>query len=312
MFSLEQLVGFVAVAEEGHFGRAAVRLNMTQPPLSRRVQALEQQIGVQLLDRSQRGVRLTAAGHSMLADARRILQLAERSAHSARRAMAGETGTITFGFTASSGYVHLETVLATARARLPRVDLVLREMVTSAQRAALLAGDLDVGLVRPPVDSAELTELPFARERLIAALPARHPLATRPAAPDVRDLDGVPFLMYDPDEARYFHDLLRRLFHQVGAAPVYVQHASQVHTLLALVGAGLGICLVPEAARRLHVDGVVFRPVTGMGTTRADLHLAWRTDHEGPALAALLRALESMGALGSARAGGLGEGPGEA
>ncbi|WP_225827423.1 LysR substrate-binding domain-containing protein [Streptomyces naphthomycinicus] len=291
MFSLDQLAGFVAVAEEGHFGRAAARLNMTQPPLSRRVQALEQQIGVQLLDRSQRGVRLTAAGHSLLADARRILQLSERSVHSARRAMAGETGTITFGFTASSGYVHLETVLATARARLPRVDLVLREMVTSAQCAALLAGDLDVGLVRPPLDSPELSQLPFAREPLVAALPAGHPLATRAAAPDVRDLDGVPFLMYDPDEAWYFHDLLGRLFQRADATPVYVQHASQVHTLLALVGAGLGICLVPEAARRLHADGVVFRPVTGMDDTRAELRLAWCSDHEGPALTALVAAL---------------------
>lgn len=291
MFSLEQLAGFVAVAEEGHFGRAAARLNMTQPPLSRRVQALEQRIGVPLLDRSQRGVRLTAAGHSLLADARRILQLSERSVHAARHAMAGETGTITFGFTASSGYVHLETVLATARARLPRVELVLREMVTAAQRAALLAGDLDIGLVRPPVESAELSRLPFTCEPLVAALPAGHPLATRAEAPDVRDLDGVPFLMYDPDEAWYFHDLLRRLFRRAGATPVYVQHASQVHTLLALVGAGLGVCLVPEAARRLHAAGVVFRPLTGMDDTRAELHLAWCTDHEGPALTALLAAL---------------------
>ncbi|MFF8730928.1 LysR substrate-binding domain-containing protein [Streptomyces sp. NPDC015171] len=291
MFSLDQLSGFVAVAEEGHFGRAAARLNMTQPPLSRRIQALEQRIGVQLFDRSQRGVRLTAAGHSLLADARRILQLSERSVHSARRAMAGETGTITFGFTASSGYVHLETVLATARARLPRVDLVLREMVTSAQCAALLAGDLDIGLVRPPADAAELSRLPFAREPLVAALPAGHPLATRAAAPDVRDLDGVPFLMYDPDEAWYFHDLLSRLFQRAGAAPGYVQHASQVHTLLALVGTGLGISLVPEAARRLRPAGVVFRPVTGMDDTRAELHLAWCSDHEVPALTALVTAL---------------------
>ncbi|MET8830356.1 LysR substrate-binding domain-containing protein [Streptomyces sp. NPDC004610] len=291
MYSLEQLAGFVAVAEEGHFGRAAARLHMTQPPLSRRVQALEQQLGVDLLDRSRRGVRLTAAGHSLLADARRILGLAERSVHSARRAMAGETGTLTFGFTASSGYVHLETVLGIARTRLPGVHLVLREMVTSAQRAALLAGDLDTGLVRPPVASPELTRRPFAREPLLAALPAAHPLATRDTPPDVRDLHGEPFLMYDPDEARYFHDLLDRLFERTGTAPVHVQYASQVHTLLALVGAGLGVCLVPEAARRLGPAGVVFRPLTGTGATRAELQLAWRTDHDSPALGALLTAL---------------------
>ncbi|MFD7920237.1 LysR family transcriptional regulator [Streptomyces sp. NPDC059740] len=298
MFSLEHLTSFVAVAEELHFGRAAARLTMTQPPLSRRIQALEHEVGVELLERSRRTVRLTPAGRVFLADARRILELSEQAALSARRVPGGEVGTVTLGFTAATAYSYLETVLAAVRDRLPHVDLVLREMVSSAQRAALLAGDLDLGLVRPPMGGPGLATAPLAREPLVAALPADHRLARRGTDPDVRDFDGEPFVMYSPAEARYFYEVLSRAFRDARVTPRYVQHLAQVHTILTLVRSGHGVSLVPAAATRLGLTGVVLRPVTGVGEEPVELEMAWRATNDNPALAALVDLLRSAAAAG--------------
>jgi len=154
VFSMEQLESFVAVAEEQHFGRAAVRLHITQPPLSRRIQLLEEQLGVELFDRSRRAVKLTSAGRVFLLDARKILKLAQEAALSARRAPLGEIGLVTIGFTAASAYTFLEAVVSAANAELPEVELVLREMVSSVQLESLLSGTIDIGMVRPPASGA--------------------------------------------------------------------------------------------------------------------------------------------------------------
>ncbi|MFF9839087.1 LysR family transcriptional regulator [Streptomyces sp. NPDC013740] len=291
MFSLEQLHGFVAVAEELHFGRAADRLNLTQPPLSRRIQQLEREMGVELLTRTRRSVRLTPAGRAFLADARRILELSEHATLSARRTSLGQAGTVSLGFTAVAAYSQLDSVLTAVREQLPHVDLVLREAVSSTLRAALLAGDLDLALVRPPADDPGLVTAPLSRETLLAALPAGHRLAGRAADPDVGDFDGEPFVMYSPSEARYFHEVLTGVFRAARVSPVFVQHLAQVHTVLALVRAGLGVSLVPAAAQRLRFDGVVLRPVGGLADAPVELDLAWRGDNDNPALAALVAAI---------------------
>jgi DNA-binding transcriptional LysR family regulator len=149
MFELSQLRCFVATAEELHFGRAAQRLNMTQPPLSRQVQLLERILGVTLLDRTSRSVRLTPAGRAFLLEARRILRLAESAALATRRIASGDAGQIAIGFTAASGYNFLPQLVILSNARLPNADLTLREMVTREQVEALLTGRIDIGLVRP-------------------------------------------------------------------------------------------------------------------------------------------------------------------
>jgi DNA-binding transcriptional LysR family regulator len=294
MFSLEQLVSFVAVAEELHYGRAAARLSMTQPPLSRRIQVLERELGVELFDRSHRTVKLTPAGRVFLADARKILHLSQDATLFARRTHEGESGVVTLGFTAATAYSCLERILATAGAELPQVDLVLREMVTSAQVEALLGGGIDLGVVRPPVTGADIVTRPLFREPLLAALPSGHPLARRRKAPDVRDFDGEPFLMYSPSEARYFHEVLAGLFRAAGVRPVFTQYLGQVHTILALVKAELGVALVPAAATALRFDGVVLRTVDGVDDAPVELELAWRRSNDNPALASLLSALEGV------------------
>jgi DNA-binding transcriptional LysR family regulator len=164
VFSLARLSCFVAVAEELHFGRAAERLHMTQPPLSRQIQQLENELGVQLIDRTTRTVTLTPAGVAFLPDARRILQLAEGAAQTVKRIPAGDLGTVVVGFTAASAHAVLPRLLETAREKLPDVKLDLREMVTAAQIEGLMTGELDLGMARPPLKRPGLVSRPLLHE----------------------------------------------------------------------------------------------------------------------------------------------------
>lgn len=284
MFELSHLRSFVVVAEELHFGRAATRLHMTQPPLSRQIQLLEHQVGAQLLDRSSRNVRLTPAGRAFLPDARAILRLAESSSLAARRISSGEAGSIAIGFTAATGYRFLPGLIVVCLEKLPGVELVLKEMVTMEQVEALASGRLDVALLRPHAATADFETRCVAREPLVLALSESHPLASG-AQPTLRDFDHAPFLTYSPIEARYFHDLVAGTFSRAGVHPDYTQYVTQIHTILALVRAGLGAALIPEAATTLRFEGVVFRALQKLRPARpVELFMAWKRDNDNPVL----------------------------
>ncbi|HEY5856800.1 MAG TPA: LysR substrate-binding domain-containing protein [Aldersonia sp.] len=287
MFSLARLTCFIAVAEELHFGRAAERLHMTQPPLSRQIQQLESELGVQLVDRSSRSVSLTAAGAAFLPDARRIVNLSESAVLSVRRVPAGELGTVVVGFTGASAHAVLPRLLTGAREKIADVKLVLREMVTSQQIEALTNGELDLGLIRPILTRPGISTRPIHHERLIAALPEAHPLAAEEHL-TVEDFDDQPVVMYSPVDARYFHELLISTFTIVGASPRYVQYVTQVHTMLVLVRSGLGMALVPASAETMKPEGVVFRQVTAVRDRPVQMNAAWRSDSANPALHRLM------------------------
>ncbi|MCQ4208368.1 MULTISPECIES: LysR substrate-binding domain-containing protein [Streptomyces] len=292
MFTLTQLTCFVAVAEELHFTRAAERLNMTQPPLSRQIQILEGELGVTLLDRTNRTVRMTPAGRAFLAEARRILRQAEHAALAVRQVSTGEAGAIAVGFTAASAYSALGELLQSARAALPEVEIVLQELVTRDQLEALSEGSLDLGLIRPSAVGADLMARTAVREGLVAALPTGHPLAADTGPMELPDLDGQDFLMYSPVEARYFHELLLTTFRSADVRPVFTQYLSQVHSILALVNTGWGVALVPEAAAKMQHSGVVYRPLHLPGQSRpVELDYVWRKTNDNPALLALLHHL---------------------
>jgi DNA-binding transcriptional LysR family regulator len=289
VFSFGRLSCFIAVAEELHFGRAAERLHMTQPPLSRQIQQLEGELGVQLIDRTTRSVTLTPAGVAFLPDARRILQLAEGAAMTVKRVPAGDLGTVVVGFTAASAHVVLPLLLEEARQKLPDVKLELREMVTSVQLEGLLNGELDLGMARPPVKRPGLVSRPLLHEQLIAALPMGHPLADLGRQLTLNDLDGEDVIMYSPVQARYFNQLLISTFTIAGATPRYVQYVTQVHTMLVLVRSQIGIALVPASAATLHPEGVVFRSIGAFRERPVELDAVWRGDSTNPALLRLLR-----------------------
>ncbi|PXX52870.1 DNA-binding transcriptional LysR family regulator [Nocardia tenerifensis] len=290
MVALEQVRGFVMVAEEGSFRRAAQRLRMTQPPLSRQIQKLERDIGVELFDRGQRQVRLTPAGEVFLIEARRLLALAEGAPDTARLVAAGGAGTVRIGFTAASGFGFLGRLLNHIEQGLPGVEVVLREMVSSVQFENLRSGALDLALARPPFDRAEFDCELVHSERLVLALPEAHPLV----APDpiaVEELSGETLLVYAPGPARYFADLVAGI---LAAVPYTSTHElTQVHTMLALVAAGRGLALVPETACHLHPDGVRFRPLDGVEDPVV-LYAVWRRDCANPALPRVVRLLDSL------------------
>ncbi|GGF20314.1 LysR substrate-binding domain-containing protein [Williamsia phyllosphaerae] len=287
MFSLPRLTCFIAVAEELHFGRAAERLHMTQPPLSRQIQQLENELGVQLIDRTSRSVTLTAAGAAFLPDARHIVRLSESAVLTVRRVPAGDLGSVIIGFTGASAHAILPRLLDAARTTLPDVKLLLREMVSSAQIEALSRGELDLGLVRPIMTRPGIATRPIHHERLVAALPEDHPLADAEHLA-IEDFDDQPVIMYSPVDARYFNELLISTFTAVGASPRYVQYVTQVHTMLVLVRSGIGMALVPESAMTMHPDGVVFKQVTAVRDRPVQMNAAWRADNTNPALLRLM------------------------
>lgn len=282
-FELSQLRCFVTAAEELHFGRAARRLNMTQPPLSRQIQLLERALGVSLLARNCRLVELTPAGRTFVIEARRILRLSESATLATRRVATGQAGSLTIGFTAAAGYSFVPHLIEQTRAYLPEVDLSLREMVSHEQIEALLAGRIDIGLFRPPIDRQEFSTWLVSSEGLMAAVSVGDPRAERSTL-RLSDFDRLPFIMYSSEGSRYFHDLLISLFNRAEVLPDYVQSMTQIHSMLALVKAGLGAAIVPEAATSLNFDGVTMRRIQTEPQYPVELHMAWRKDHDNPVL----------------------------
>lgn len=281
MFELSQLRCFVAVAEELHFSRAAERLNMTQPPLSRQIRLLEHHVGVQLLERNSRTVRLTAAGKAFFPEAARILRIAEEATFAARRAAKGEQGNLAIGFTSASGYSLLPEVVRRLRECAPGVSLTLKELVSTAQVEALNAGELDLGLLRPHPMNGELESRLIATESLMLAIPEGEADAW-PLEPALGDLHDKPFVMYSPYEARPFYLMLSERFARAGVVPDIVEHIGQVHTMLALVRAGVGAALIAEGASRLKFDGIVMRR---LATEPVEMVCTWRRDNDNPVLA---------------------------
>jgi DNA-binding transcriptional LysR family regulator len=283
MFELTQLRCFVVLAEELHFGRAATRLNMTQPPLSRHLQQLEHVVQTPLVERSSRFVRLTAAGKAFLVDARAILRLSDEAMLTVRKVAQGEGGVITLGFIPAASYRLLPRLVSFVTAEMPGVELVLKEMVTADQAEALGAGSIDAGILRMPIDRRGLETVTVNREQFVVAVPSTCPLADGRTL-TAKDLDRQPLVMYAPIESRYHHDLVSSMFRVAGISPQFVQYAREIHTMLALVDAGIGFALVPDGAGTLGFGRVTLRPIRLTPKVYSELTLVWRKRGDNPAL----------------------------
>ena len=284
---LRHLRSFVAVAEERHFGRAAARLHIAQPPLSQQIRRLEAELGVTLLHRTTRSVELAPAGEVLLARAREILAAVDSAAEDTRRAARGEFGRLAIGFTGSATYELLPKLAAALRQALPGVVLDLRgELLTPAQVAGLLDGTLDVGLLRPPVRERELAIEVVRREPLVAVLPQAHPLAATAVVP-LEELSREPFVVYPSHFRSVVHDAVEETCAAHGFLPRVALEVSETATLVSFVAAGLGVSLVPESVRHMTVHGAVYRPLAG-DAAAVELAVAWRRDDGSPALARAL------------------------
>jgi DNA-binding transcriptional LysR family regulator len=273
---LRHLRYFVAVADHRHFGRAAEHLHMSQPPLSHQIRQLERELGTQLLARTTRRVDLTEAGRALYDDAVRILADVDAAAARVRALGEGLTGRLRIGFTGSASYRQLPQVAQLQRAHLPDIELQLfSEMLTPAQEQALVERRLDIGLLRPPLRTPGLSTRTIAVEPLTLAVPSGHRLATVPA-PRLADLTGEVLLTYPGSARSVVHAAVERELRRTGASVARTQEVEQTSSMMALVGAGLGVALVPESARALRLDGVVHRDVTD--APMVELALAWRED----------------------------------
>jgi len=290
MVELKQLQYFLVVAEELHFGRAAKRLHITQSPLSRQIQLLEYSLQFQLFTRTNRSVQLTPAGHAFRAEARHLLAQAENAVAVARRHSQGQAGVLKMGFTAGSSYRHLPRLLTRAGSALKDVEIVLEEMVTVQQIEALKSNQIDFGLGRQPPNHQQSDGICIAREALRLAVPTGHRLA-RKSAVSMTDIQPEPIITFSPRDGFYFYALIDGLFQRNNMQPTYVQHVSQIHSILALVSAGLGVALVPETAEALHFENVRLKKLS-IPPVHADLYLIWRKNDSNPAVKAFGRLMQ--------------------
>lgn len=287
MFDFRQLRYFVAVAEELSFTRAALRLHLSQPPLSQQIQSLEQDLGVRLLERNKRNVALTEPGRIFLEQARQILAKADEARSHVVAAAAGYSGQLRLAYTVSvSFHPALPQTLLRYGQIAPNVRMHLSEMYTEPQFAALLAGQIDVGFVRDePIhaqDSHNLRLSVIDREPLLLALPSGHPLSGRSSL-HLTEVAGDAFVSQPRELAATLYDRLVKLATRAGFQPSIIQHAQQINGLLALVAAGLGLALVPASMRTVHLAGVSYVPLED-----ADAYLllavASRSDDHSPVL----------------------------
>jgi DNA-binding transcriptional LysR family regulator len=289
---LRHLRSFVAVADELHFGRAAARLPLAQPALSRQVQHVERVVGVPLLHRTSREVRLTPAGRAFLDEARAALGQAERAAEAARRVARGEVGRLAVSFIDAAVYGALPQAVAQFCDAYPGVELSLIERRIPEQLALVAERRVDVGIVHPPVrDDALATEV-IAREPLVVALPAAHPLAARPAVV-LGDLAGERVVQFPRAINPELYDDTIALCRHAGFSPRLVQEASPKQTIVALVSAGLGVALLPASLQALRRAGVVYRPVDGPNLV-VETAAVWRRGDPNPIVHAFLAALRAV------------------
>jgi DNA-binding transcriptional LysR family regulator len=280
---LWQLRYFIAVAEQLHFGRAAATLHISQPPLSRAIRALEECLGMALFVRNRRKVELTPAGARLLEEARRTLGQLERTVLELRGMASGERGRLRIGFVSLADYGVLPRLLKSYKAARPGVQLALREMLSPEQSLALAAGELDFGLLLPPVSEAEgLEHLVVQRERFVAALPARHRLAAARGPLAMSELAGESFVMVPREIAPGLYDIVSGLAARAGFSLNVAQEAIQMQTVVSLVSSGLGAAVVPGSVANLGRRGVVYRRLSDRHPM-LELWLAWRRGATGAA-----------------------------
>ncbi len=292
---LRQLRYFVTVAEELHFGRAAARLHMTQPPLSQTIFALEQLLGAALFERNRRSVALTPAGAALLPEARRLLAQAGELPGLVQRAAFGESGKLVLAFVSSADYSVLPPFLRAYRAAYPKVQITLQEATSDLQLDDLLNGRIDAGLLIPPLPDrakAELDYLPVLNEPLILAAPADLPGLRGKRDIDLRSLPPLPLIIFPRMISPSLYDAILAVFRTAGITPSIGQEAIQMQTIVSLVSAGMGIALVPQSVGNLRRPGVEYRPLA-QATPLVETGLVWRRDNASPVLKGFLDLLKT-------------------
>lgn len=279
---LRHLRYFVSVAEESNVRRAAARLHIAQPALSRQIQQLESEVGTELFRREKKRIFLSSAGALFLPEARRTLAAAQQAVTVARAGERGDLGDLSIGFVESAAFGILPGVVKRFRQQFPSVHLALWELVTNDQLRALHENRLDVGFLRTPIDDRSICTRTIVREPLMAALPLSHPLA-KGTRIRLSQLAGEPFILFPRALGPNFFDQIVGICRRAGFAPKIAQEAIQMGTIVSLVAIGLGVALVPASLKNLRRNGVVYKRLTS--PSAVELSMAWRADNRNPTLA---------------------------
>lgn len=280
---LRHLRYFVAVAEELHFGRAAQRLNISQPPLSQQIQNLEKETGARLLARTNRSVQLTAAGQQFLQDARHILQQVEQAADKASRLHRGDEGELRIGFTSSAPFITVVSdALFTFRQRFPAVHIQMQEINTRQQLAPLSEGRLDLGVMRNTLLPENLDHQLLLREPMYALVHRAHRLADRPGI-TLSELAQEPFVFFDPQVGTALYGEILALLGRYQIQPDIAQEVGEAMTIIGLVSTGLGVSILPASFRRVRLSDVVWIPLTEQDA-QSEVWLVWSRQREMPAV----------------------------
>lgn len=290
MVDIRQLRYFVAVAETLHFGRAAERLHVTQPPLSRQLAALEKALGVRLLNRHSRGARLTQAGTRFLTDSKAVLAALDQACRNAQLANAGELGELSIGFMMHAAYSSVPALARRFIAAHPQVHVSLKEAIPGAIVEGVLNGTYDAGVIFRPASVGGLATLTIHREPLCLAVPEGHRLASAaPVSPDM--LAGEPLIAAPEAVAPTLRQAIAHFLARAGAAPVLRLETQLQQTIVSLVAEGIGLALVPQSLQRLAVSGVLFCALAD--PPEVEQVLAWRPANINPALPHLLAAAQA-------------------
>ena len=284
---LRHLRYFVAVARQGSFTRAAESLHMAQPPLSRQIQQFEEELGVLLIERGSRPMRLTEAGRLVLDQAVGVLERVDEMRAMARRLRDVDGRRFSIGFVVSTLYGHLPAVIRRYRAARPDVELTLLEMTTLEQIAALKEGRIDVGFGRIPVDDPAVRRHLLRNERLVAAVPASHPALAREGALRLEDFAADPLIVYPKAPRPSYADQVLAIYRERGVKPASLHEVRELQTALGLVAAGVGVCIVPASVERLRRDHVEYCALSDEGIT-SPIIMSCRRDDPSPEIARVL------------------------
>ena len=284
---LRHLKYFIALAEELHFGRAALRLAIAQPPLSRQIKKLENEIGIQLFNRTKRTVELTEAGKAFLEHVRRSFEEITKGMNIARSVARGEAGNLSIGFVHSAGYTTIPRIFRLMKTNFPNIRMSLHEMTNTKQLRQLKTNRIDAGLVRTPLDFSEGLEIQIIlKDPLVIVMPAKHRLAEEDAV-NIEDLSGEPFIQVHRYVATGYYDQFVHICRQAGFNPMIIQSAESAPTIVNLVATGIGISILPSSISGFSRAEVVYKPIRKPSPS-SDLAVVWKKNIKTPALLSFL------------------------
>ncbi|MEP2533256.1 LysR substrate-binding domain-containing protein [Shimia sp.] len=278
-FEYFQMRCFVAVAEELSFRRAADRLNMTQPPLSRQIRILEERVNLTLLERTNRHVRLTSAGESFYHSAIDIIQRSEHAILNARQAERGEYGNVSIGFVPSAAMKFVPLIAKRMKETMPNVGLTPIEMMGYEVVEAQRSGRIDLGLTRMEQPRGEIQRFKAVSEPFVVAIPKDHHLAQKVDL-SITDFDNQPYVSFTKDRGGFLMETLGALFAGCGIMPDTKIEASQTHAVISMVNHSLGFAIVPRSVRVMQLENIVFRDLELPKQFRSDMYLVSRSGQE--------------------------------